>query len=287
MADVSIMRLERELSLKVARVAHLERIALPFDSGLSAARNALLERVETEFVALLDDDFVFDARTDIGALLRVLRESPDRIDIAAGSLQLAPLAERDALVAGADGKFSMRVILMLCSAFFLSFFLSCFFFFFFFFALTLVAQTVAPPSDGWPEPYAYAELLAESADGAELQLRRGSHGGVSGFADVCSRHDIVLNFFVARADALRRVRWDAQLKLGEHQDFFLRARDAGLRVASCPTLAVALHVQDHSDSNYKRKRMREFLYLRRMLEKHNYRRMRLSTGPVYVDLDRV
>jgi hypothetical protein len=76
-----------------------------------------------------------------------------------------------------------------------------------------------------------------------------------------------------------------------------------LIVAACPTYAVALHnqvsdaacaelrsdclpAQVHTDENYKRKRMREFVYLRLMLEKHGLRRMRLSTGPIYVNLDK-
>eukprot|EP01108_Squamamoeba_japonica_P005179 TRINITY_DN4070_c0_g1_i1.p1 TRINITY_DN4070_c0_g1~~TRINITY_DN4070_c0_g1_i1.p1 ORF type:complete len:215 (-),score=46.99 TRINITY_DN4070_c0_g1_i1:25-669(-) len=212
------------------RDPNTELLSLRYDVGLSAARNALVERATTPFVVLLDDDFVFDQRTDIAALLRVLEESPDQLDIVAGSLVLHE------------------------------------------------------PADS--EPYSYAEMLRISDDGTELQLRRGSLGPVSGFEDACSRHDIVLNFFVARTLSLRRVLWDADLKLGEHQDFFLRAKNSGLKVASCPSLAIAIHAQDHSDTNYKRKRMREFQFLRKMLTKHNLRRLRLSTGPVYVDLDR-
>ena len=37
--------------------------------------------------------------------------------------------------------------------------------------------------------------------------------------------DIVLNFFVARREALRAVRWDDEQKICEHTDFFLRAKD--------------------------------------------------------------
>lgn len=94
------------------------------------------------------------------------------------------------------------------------------------------------------EPYSYAELL--EIDGDELRLRRGSRGALPNEPH-CARHDIVLNFFVARTAAVRRVRWDAALKLGEHQDFFLRAKRNGLGVVACPTLAVALHDQVHSD----------------------------------------
>lgn len=37
---------------------HTQLVALPYDVGLSAARNALLQRVQTRFFVTLDDDFV-------------------------------------------------------------------------------------------------------------------------------------------------------------------------------------------------------------------------------------
>jgi glycosyltransferase involved in cell wall biosynthesis len=38
---------------------------LPFDTGLSQGRNELLQKVETEYFVLNDDDFIFDERTDL------------------------------------------------------------------------------------------------------------------------------------------------------------------------------------------------------------------------------
>ena len=38
---------------------------LEFDSGLSAARNALLDNMETEFLLLLEEDFLFTDETRI------------------------------------------------------------------------------------------------------------------------------------------------------------------------------------------------------------------------------
>lgn len=215
------------LSLQARADAHRHILTLPYDVGLSAARNALLERVATPLFVTLDDDFVFSERTTIERLVAVLDARPE-LDIVAGSLYLPG---REA------------------------------------------------------EPYAYAELLDVVDEGRELRMRKGSHGPVPGF-DGCHRYDIALNFFVARADRVRAMGgWDARLKLGEHQDFFLRAKRAGLGVAVCPSYATALHEQDHSDTAYKQKRMREFQFLRLMLESHGLRRLRLSTGPIYVNLD--
>jgi GT2 family glycosyltransferase len=217
-----------QVSLRMQPDPHTHVVTLPYDVGLSAARNALVERVQTPFFVTLDDDFVFSERTSIARLLAVLEARPE-LDIVAGSLYL-------------------------------------------------------PGQES--QPYAYAELLDVVDDGRELRMRKGSHGPVPGFEGDCERYDIALNFFVARTARIRAMGgWDARLKLGEHQDFFLRAKRAGLGVAVCPSLATALHEQDHSDANYKRKRMREFQFLRQMLESHGLRRLRLSTGPIYVNLD--
>lgn len=50
---------------------------MPFDSGLSAGRNKMVEHTQTEFVVLLDDDFVFTADTKIEKLLRVAEQDPN------------------------------------------------------------------------------------------------------------------------------------------------------------------------------------------------------------------
>ena len=48
----------------------------PFDSlGVSAGRNAAVREVETEYVLICDDDMVFGRRTDVGKMLRTVRET--------------------------------------------------------------------------------------------------------------------------------------------------------------------------------------------------------------------
>lgn len=46
---------------------------LPFDVGLSAGRNYLVERADTEFFLLLDDDFVFTKTTKVERLRELLQ----------------------------------------------------------------------------------------------------------------------------------------------------------------------------------------------------------------------
>ncbi len=58
-------------------------IRLPEDIGLSAGRNALLERVETPYFLLLDDDWQFFGKTKIEKLTQLVDEG--ELDIAAGN----------------------------------------------------------------------------------------------------------------------------------------------------------------------------------------------------------
>lgn len=44
---------------------HLTYLTMPFDSGISAGRNLLVQKVRADTFVLCDDDFVFDERTDL------------------------------------------------------------------------------------------------------------------------------------------------------------------------------------------------------------------------------
>ncbi len=65
-------------------------IQLPFDSGLSAGRNAGLAAVETEYFLSLDDDFLFDRRTALEGALDIL-ERHRAIDLLGGLVTDLPL----------------------------------------------------------------------------------------------------------------------------------------------------------------------------------------------------
>lgn len=57
-------------------------LRLPEDIGVSAGRNALLDRVETPYLMLLDDDFEFVRRTKIETLVQLVDQN--ELDLAAG-----------------------------------------------------------------------------------------------------------------------------------------------------------------------------------------------------------
>ena len=65
-------------------------VRLPFDSGVGAGRQAALDRVETDFVLNLDDDFLFHAGTDLAGALALLN-AHDRVDLIGGRVIDLPL----------------------------------------------------------------------------------------------------------------------------------------------------------------------------------------------------
>jgi glycosyltransferase involved in cell wall biosynthesis len=94
----------------------------------------------------------------------------------------------------------------------------------------------------------------------------------------CWKVDMILNFFLARVKFLQRVRWDPILKVGEHEDFFLRAKDAGGRVAMCRGFVAENDNTCDATPAYKAKRRRVFDYWVHMFRKHKLSRMETAAG---------
>ena len=93
----SIRRAYPELPLVVvddsrdpSRLAGIETINLPFDSGVSAGRAAGLAAVSTPYVLMLDDDYIFTRSTRIELAIATLDEHPG-IDLVAGRVIDLPL----------------------------------------------------------------------------------------------------------------------------------------------------------------------------------------------------
>ena len=56
---------------------------MPYDTGISAGRNAAIDKITTPYFLLLDDDFVFSRRQNLGLLIAQMKEYPE-IDILGG-----------------------------------------------------------------------------------------------------------------------------------------------------------------------------------------------------------
>jgi len=94
----------------------------------------------------------------------------------------------------------------------------------------------------------------------------------------CWRVDSILNFFLARTASLRSVPWDARLKVGEHEDFFLRAKDAKLRVGLCRGVMAKNDNTCDATDNYKRFRRRVFDFWVIFFKQHKLQRMQTAAG---------
>ncbi len=148
-----------------ARLDGVENLIMPYDTGISAGRNAALDRIQTRYLLLLDDDFVFSRRQKLGYLISQMKEH-DSIDILGGRCIDLP------------------------------------------FYILHGFQDIPVPSPAEPK--------------TPLNRMLGKNRVV----------DKVQNYFIARTEALSRVRWNNDLKIMEHTEFFTRARG---RITDQPT----------------------------------------------------
>jgi len=77
-------------SREPGKLRGVETIVLPYDSGVSAGRNAGLKKIQSPYMLCLDDDFVFNRQTDLLQTLKDIKSNPD-IDILAGEVIYLPL----------------------------------------------------------------------------------------------------------------------------------------------------------------------------------------------------
>ena len=106
-------------------------------------------------------------------------------------------------------------------------------------------------------------------------------------ANGCRRVDFVPNVFLGRQTAVNRVRWNDQLKLGEHEDFFVRFGEANRSVYTCRYIHVhhrQMHWWKKPNDAYYNKRARVFEYLKNMVKKHNLKRL-ITFNYVRISLD--
>ena len=113
--------------------------------------------------------------------------------------------------------------------------------------------------------------------------------GDKGIRGGCLHVEFTPNVFMARRGALAKIGWDEDLKLGEHEEFFYRAKIEGLKILSCPYAEVkhnqSLWWKENSniDEKYVKSRRRVFDFLRMALKKHNFKRL-VSFGSEVVSL---
>lgn len=96
--------------------------------------------------------------------------------------------------------------------------------------------------------------------------------------------DLILNIFLAKTESIKAIGgWDEALKIGEHAEFFIRAKSAGLKVGYTP-LAEVRHSpikQERFSEDYKpfRTRLPEFRKI--WLAKHGIQKVVKRDGSVF------
>ena len=71
------------------KLEDVETIVMPYDSGVSAGRSEALKHVNTPYLILLDDDFIFNRHTEVLPILKKL-ERLNEIDIIGGEVIYLP-----------------------------------------------------------------------------------------------------------------------------------------------------------------------------------------------------
>lgn len=132
---------------------------LPFDTGISFGRNYILDKVETEYFMLIDDDTIFTKKTNLNWPLYIL-ENYENID----------------LVAGAYSKSVLNLNQFRGTLF---------------------------------------------SDQKTLYRIQGLHSKI---IDGFPIYDYTPNMFLARTEKIKPIKWDEELKICEHSEFFWRAR---------------------------------------------------------------
>ncbi len=101
-------------------------------------------------------------------------------------------------------------------------------------------------------------------EGDHLRLERG-HTRQLGDYFVC---DMVTNFFVAKTESIRSVGgWDPELKIQEHEEFFIRLKKNNFNIAYCPQVLIN-HWHDRNWF-YRKFRRRSLMFLG--MRKHGFR----------------
>ncbi len=178
------------------------------DAGVGVGRNTAIERAETEFIFLLDDDHVVTPR-----------------------LQLDKVCER----------FAKHPI-----------------------------DILGVRQGGGGRPLMLSPLM----NGKRIWMHRGEHRRI-GFVAWC---DMSSNAFLARREAIARLRWDEKIKTYEHWEFFYRAsRIYGLQVAvSTDCFIRHAHVASKSYRDLRSRSKFRAIGLR----KHGFHSMRYPGGSI-------
>jgi glycosyltransferase involved in cell wall biosynthesis len=169
---------------------NIQYYTLPFDSGLAAGRNYLLEKLTTPYFLLCDDDFVIDHRLHLADTLATMEQ--EQLDIGGGNLLNYTTANN----------------------------------------LRRLARILFTPS--MASRFIFNKAIPGYYTGNYFVENNHCTLSISYRKPACRIHrcDIVSNFFIGKTSSTRSIHgWNETYKVGEHEDFFLRAKQQDLKTA--------------------------------------------------------
>jgi GT2 family glycosyltransferase len=206
-------------------------LELPFDAGTAEGRNKMLEVTHTSLFVLCDDDFIFEPRTRIPLMRRMLLEN--KLDILGGVFRQYNLKSRKQKMKFQFSNWMFKTFKMLL------------------------------PSTSIFEYHAGFDLEENACI-----MKKVSYQEPFTFCDMTH------NFFIARTEKVKAFGgWNPILKGGEHQNFFIRAKLNGLKVATTRKCGVVHDRWSPAPELFKELRVRGAAYQKLALEEFGITRM--------------
>lgn len=191
----------------------IQYINLPYDAGTAEGRNRMLAVVETPYFLLCDDDFVFDRRTRIPLMKKLLEEN--QLDLLAGVFIQHNRKTR-------KGKYLLKINPYLNRL-------------------------------GWVLP---SNEIYEYHAGITIKPNEISLYSIP-YSNPVTICDLTHNFFIAKTEKVKSFGgWNPVLKGGEHQNFFIRAKLAGLKVGTTQKCGVIHDQWTENSKEYQNLRNR-------------------------------
>ena len=229
-ADDSRKPYKQEI-VKLFPYLNITYLELPFDAGTAEGRNKMLEVTTTSLFVLCDDDFIFEPRTRIPLMRKILLEN--NLDILGGVFRQYNLKSR-------KQKLKFNISNWLFKQF-----------------------NILLPSTGIFEYHAGFDLESDACIMKKIP-----------YQDPFTLCDMTHNFFIARTEKVKAFGgWNPILKGGEHQNFFIRAKLNGLKVATTRQCGVVHDRWSPAPKLFKELRVRGAAYQKLALEEFGIKRM--------------
>lgn len=221
----------KEKALSLFPDLNITYINLPFDTGTAEGRNEMLKYVSTPFFVLCDDDFIFEPRTRIPVMRKLLLEN--NLDLLGGVFRQYNLKSR-------KDRLKFKISNWLFKNF-----------------------KVLIPATNFFEYHAAFDL-----EGTVCKMKKVP------YKDPVTICDMTHNFFIARTEKIKAFGgWNPVLKGGEHQNFFIRAKLNGLRIATTRICGVVHDRWSPAPPLFKELRERGAYYQKLALEEFGIQRI--------------